>query len=186
MDKELVDFNESCARYLGAWDERDYLVLETKFFKSINSCIMKPYEMKFHSDGDWIKQVLDKIKKDDLEVYENLVGLENEKFIKELESYFLAHFTDTVEGIYYATIEVQNPYSSGDRGKEYGWCSNYQTGEMSRSEFSKYAKAVSNKVASKKFREYFENAGKIKIYTSRKKFKKAFHALTGNETTFID
>jgi hypothetical protein len=82
-----------------------------------------------------------------------------------------------MESFFYAILIVQNPYSSGDRGKEYGWYRNEW--EMTRAEFTKSAKRVAQRLAERKFYDTLKNGEKVKVFTDAEKFKNEYQKLTG-------
>jgi len=90
------------------------------------------------------------------------------------------------EGIFYAILKVQNPYSSGNRGIEYGWVSNYESGEMTRAEFRKMAKRAAQRLAERKFFDTLKDGGEVKIFSDRENFKSEYLKATGNSPYFAD
>lgn len=88
------------------------------------------------------------------------------------------------EEIFYAILIVQNAYASGNRGKEYGWVSNYQDEPTTRADFAKLAKRAAARLQEKYFVDTVRNGGQTKVYTDRDKFIADFKKLTGNSPKF--
>jgi len=106
--------------------------------------------------------------------------LEEKHLVKEYAKKLVKKINeDTGGGTFFAILTVQNPYSSGDRGKEYGWTSNYQSEDMTRSEFIKMAKRSAERLQSKYFYDTIKGGGTVKIYTDRNKFKDDYKKLSG-------
>ena len=91
-----------------------------------------------------------------------------------------------VTNAFYAILTVQNPYSSGDRGKEYGWCTNCEMEEMTRADFNKFAKRTAQRLAERKFYDTLKDGGKVKVFTDREKFSNEYLKLTGCSPKFVD
>lgn len=89
-------------------------------------------------------------------------------------------------GTFYAILTVQNPYSSGSRGIEHGWYSNYETEDVTRAEFTKTAKRVAQRLAERKFFDTLKNGEKVKVFSDREKFIEAYKKLTDSTPSFID
>lgn len=87
-------------------------------------------------------------------------------------------------GTFYAILTVQNPYSSGSRGIEHGWCSNYETEDVTRAEFTKTAKRVAQRLAERKFYDTLKDGGQVKVFNDREKFVKEYTKLTGSTPRF--
>jgi hypothetical protein len=92
----------------------------------------------------------------------------------------------TKTGTFYAILIVQNPYSSGNRGIEYGWYSNYETEDVTRAEFLKTAKRVAQRVAERKFYDTLKNGEKVKVFTDREKFAQEYQKLSGVSPNFSE
>lgn len=84
-----------------------------------------------------------------------------------------------ITGCFYAILQVQNPYSSGPRGIEYGWYSNYESEDMTRAAFTKVAKRVAQRLAERKFYDTLKNGEKVKVFADKEKFAKEYLKLTG-------
>lgn len=81
--------------------------------------------------------------------------------------------------IFYALLTVQNPYSSGNRGIEHGWYTNYESGEMTKKEFTAVAKRVAKNLAERKFYDTLKNGERVQVFTDWAKFAAAYEKATG-------
>lgn len=81
--------------------------------------------------------------------------------------------------IYYAILIAINPYAHRHSGKEYGWISNVDEGEMTRAQFSRMARRACQGLAERKFFDTLKGGGDVKIFTDKEKFVKEFESLTG-------
>jgi hypothetical protein len=87
--------------------------------------------------------------------------------------------TPQPKGTFFAILKAQNPYSSGTRGIEYGWYTNYYDDEITRKDFTANAKQAANNFAEKKFFDTMVGGATAKVFSDFEKFKVEYRKLSG-------